>query len=225
MDQEQLRKAVYGAKDIGAPTGGDPVVNQAMAHRFSAPVVNAASNALANQSAMNLQAQKDAAAAAEKQKAALSDPKNYQKIPKADGGFAFFDPSGKEISAHDYALVTGQPVSKVLADSENPIDMAFTNDYNNLQKYMQAWQNGDKKTIDSIQKQSPALAKITNPQDLIKRFYQAYPTVYGLGGFNGPGTAGQPNGTSFIPNASAGQSNDNYSGDIGSIDSGGGIGG
>lgn len=220
MDQEQLRQAVYGAKNIGTGAGADPVVDAAYAHRFSAPVVHAASSALVNQSAANLQAQKEAAAAAEKQKAALSDPKNFQKIPKSDGGFAFYDPAGKEISAHDYALVTGQPVSKVLADSENPIDVAFNNDYNNLQKYMQAWQNGDKKTIDSIQKQSPELAKISNPQDLIKRFYQAYPTVYGLGGFNGAGTAGQPNGTSFIPNASAGQSNDTYTPDFG-----GGIGG
>lgn len=220
MDQEQLRQAVYGAKDITAANVGDPVIDNAYASRVRAPVVHAASVALANQSAMNLEEAKKAAAAAEKQKAALSDPRNFQKIPKSDGGFAFYDPAGKEISAHDYALVTGQPVSKVLADSENPIDVAFNNDYNNLQKYMQAWQNGDRKAIDSIQKQSPELAKISNPQDLIKRFYQAYPTVYGLGGFNGAGTAGQPNGTSFIPSASAGQSNDTYTPDFG-----GGIGG
>ena len=156
---------------------GDAVVNAAYKTRFDAPVAQAISNAAVNQSQTNLEEAKKAQAAAEAAKEAMTDPKKYQMIPRSDGGYGFYDPSGKEISAQDYARVQGTSVAKVLSDSENPIDKGFINDYKNLQDYMTAWQNNDRKKIEAIQSQQPELKKIRDPQSLIQRFMRAYPTV------------------------------------------------
>lgn len=219
---QQLRDAVYGAQNITAPTdasalAGQPEVAAAFKTRFQAPVIQAAATGLVNQSQENLQEQADAAKAAAQAAKDAQDPSKFQRIPKSDGGYAFYDPTGKEISAQDYALATSQGLDKVLANSQNPIDINFQNDYNNLKTYLTAWQNNDKKTIDAIQKASPALAKIKNPQQLINQFMTAYPTIFAQGGFQGPGTAGEPTGSSFIPNASAQKNNATYLGNSGGI--------
>lgn len=223
VPDQQLRDAVYGAQNAALPDAslgaGQPEVDRAYTTRFQAPVIHAASNALVNQSQMNLDEQKKQAAAAEQRAKDLADPKNYQKIPRSDGGFGFYDPSGKEISAHDYALIVGTTVDKVLADSQNPIDLSFREDYNNLRDYMTAVQNNDKKAIDAIQNANPSLKDIKDPHELMNKFMQAYPTVFNRGGFNGAGSAGQPVGSSYIPNAKAQESNNSYSGG-----GGGGIG-
>ncbi len=206
MDGEDLKDAVYGGANAKlaipnehAGNTGDAVVNAAYAHQYSAPINQGLANAHVNESAVAVEEAKKAAAAAEQAKKDAEDPSKYQRIPRSDGGFGFYDPSGKEITAHDYARVIGSTVDQVLGDSENPIDRGFLQDYKNLQDYMTAWQNNDRKKIDEIQKQSPELKKITSPADLIKRFYQAYPTVYGKGGFGGAHTAGQRLGTNFVP--------------------------
>jgi hypothetical protein len=79
---------------------------------------------------------------------AKQDKKNYQKVKKADGGYAFYDPDGKEISASDYANATGTKPSEVLADSENPIDIGYRDDYNNLQDYIHAKINSQRLTVN-----------------------------------------------------------------------------
>jgi len=218
MDPQQLKNAVYGGANAALPPApnaqpgntGDAVVNAAYAHKYSAPIAAAQSNAMVNESQMRVDEAKKAAAAAEQAKQDLMDPKKYQMIPKSDGGYGFFDPSGNEISAHDYARVLGTTVDKVLANSENPIDIGFKNDYKNLRDYMTAWQNKDTKKIDAIQAAQPALKNIKDPQELIRRFYQAYPTVYGQGGFGGAGTAGQKVGTAMIPSANSDSTDGGY---------------
>lgn len=197
MDAD-LRAAVYGAKDIGANTG-DAAVDSAYRAEYAAPIASGAITGASQMAQTAIAEQEKAAAAARAAEEAKTDPKNFQRLPKSDGGFAFFDPTGKEISAHDYARATNTSVASVLADSENPIDISFVNDYRNLQDYMEAWQNNDTKKIEAIRSQSEELKKIDSPHELMRRFYQAYPTVYGQGGFRGPRTAGQKVGTSFVP--------------------------
>jgi hypothetical protein len=218
---ESLRQAVYGAKDI-APTTADAEVNQAYQSSFRAPAISSSVGAITNGAQQVVEERKKAEAAAAAAAAAKSDPKNFQRLPKEDGGFAFFDGEGKEISAHEYARATGNEVASVLADSENPIDISYVNDYKNLRSYMTAWQNKDKEAIAAIQNadETGQLKKIKDPHELMKRFYQAYPTVYGRGGFKGANTAGQKVGTAFIPkyNSSAGNG-------WGGVDDGSGIGG
>lgn len=209
MGPQELRDAVYGGANAAAPqlaggpsnvqagNTGDAVVNAAYQHQYSAPIAQAQSSAMVNESEMRLKEAEAAAAAEEKRKADMEDPKKYQMKPRPDGGFGFYDPAGNEISAHDFARVQGTSVAKILADSENPVDKGFLNDYKNLQNYMTAWQNGDKKKIEKIQSQQPELKKIKDPRQLIERFQRAYPTVYGRKG------KGQDYRSSFIPSAGA----------------------
>lgn len=223
MGPQELRDAVYGGANAAAPqlaggpsnvqagNTGDAVTNAAFAHQYSAPIAHAASNAAVNQSEINVEEAKKAAAAEEQRKADMEDPKKYQMKPRKDGGYGFYDPAGNEISAHDFARVQGISVAKLLADSENPVDKGFLNDYKNLQDYMTAWQNNDTKRIQKIQDQQPELKKIKDPRQLLERFMQAYPTVYGRKG------KGQDYRSSFIPSAGAEED--------WTTNSGGGIGG
>lgn len=131
-----------------------------------------------------------------------NDPSKYQQVPTKDGGYKFYDPSGKEISAFDYARVTGQSPDKVLSQSLNPIDIGFTQDYKQLQDYLNAKANSKNdansaqvaKNIEDIVKKNQGvnLAKM-NINDVIDRFKQAYPTVFGLH------NRGVPVGQYFIP--------------------------
>jgi hypothetical protein len=181
-----LRAAVLGAQNIAAPASpnaawASPEIAQAAASSFQLPQSMAGANAIGQQAEVDVKAQEEAAAFEEKRKAAMLDPNKYQKLPKEDGGYAFLDPQGNEISAHDYSRVTGQSLDSVLADSENPIDIGFQEDYNNLRDFLSAVQNNDKETVDAIMAENPEL---NNYKDdipaLIKQFQNHYPTVYGL---------------------------------------------
>ena len=214
MGPQELRDAVYGGANAAAPelaggpsnvqfgNTGDAVVNAAYERQCSAPIAASRASALVNESEIRLKEAEAAAAAEEKRKADMEDPKKYQMKPRPDGGYGFYDPAGNEISAHDFARVQGTSVAKVLADSENPIDKGFLNDYKNLQDYMTAWQNNDTEKIKTIREKQPALKKITDPRQLLERFMQAYPTVYGRKG------KGQNYGSSFIP--ASGSSNTDW---------------
>lgn len=127
---------------------------------------------------------------------------NYQQIQKSDGGFAFFDSSGKEITAAEYAAATGKSPSDVLKNSSNQIDVQYQQDFNNLKTLGQAIATGDQTTIKKYYSKNPSLKGLTYDQ-LVNHFTQAYPTVYRQGGFTGPGTAGQRTGSTYIPTVSS----------------------
>lgn len=208
-----LKAAVLGADNIQAPTPVNPAwtspeIGQANQIKFQLPQAVAGGNAISQQAGMDVKAQEEAAAFEEKRKAAMLDPGKYQQLPKADGGYTFLDPMGKEISAHDYARVTGKSIDAILSDSENPIDRGFIEDYNNLQNYMTAklHSNSDpeaKATAEEIERIvkeqfGEDLSKL-EMQQLIQRFQRAYPTVYGL---KQPGVQA---GRTFLPQARAAQ--------------------
>lgn len=136
--------------------------------------------------------------------------KNYQSVARQDGGFGFYDPSGKEITAAQYASVTGKSPSDVLKHSINPIDIGYQKDFKDLQDYMNLkfQSKADKgaatkaSAIEQDVKKTLGvdIAKL-KPEELIQAFQAAYPTVYGQGGFNGPNSAGVKSGSLFIPQA------------------------
>ena len=190
----QLRDAVLGASNVQAPTDNPLGASTSglLANKdrgsYQLAAASPASGALAASTNETVQAQKAAAAAEAKRKAAMADPNNYQRIKKADGGFAFVAPDGTEISAYDYANIIGSTPDKVLADSENPIDVGYQQDFKNLQDYMNAKvnYNNDKKakaTADQIEadvKESQGIdLRSMELADVVKRLKEAYPTVYG----------------------------------------------
>lgn len=116
----------------------------------------------------------------------------YQRIPKNDGGYTFLDNEGNEISASEYARATGKSVFDVLADSQNPVDIGFREDFANLEELMQAATTGDSEKLEAFYDQREDLRGMS-PSDLLSRFRAAYPTVYGTQG------RGQQVGSTLIP--------------------------
>lgn len=142
----------------------------------------AAASAAVNQAQIQVAAEKAAAAA-------KNDPSKYQKIQTQDGGYKFYGPDGKEVSAIDYARVNNTTPDKVLADSQNPIDIAFQQDYNQLQKYFSDKLNS--KTDTTAATEAANIEKKVkdeygidlasqNHQQVVQSFMQAYPTIFGL---------------------------------------------
>lgn len=210
MDPQQtLRDAVLGSQQAGTPAsplGDFPELAKFYAPDFKTPQVQGAVQSVSfndSAKAANDQADRVAAIKARIQEIQdLSDPSKYQQRPKDDGGFQFLDPSGKEITAYEYARAVGKDPASVLSDSQNPIDKGFSRDWTNLNDFLDAVYNGDKDTVNQITNQQPELKKYKNDvPGLLKRFYQAYPTVFGQGGFKGAGTAGQKTGRTYIPSA------------------------
>lgn len=202
----QLYHAVLGQAAAQAPTdnplgassaGEISKLNQSS---FQLPISNAITQgqgSIVDTTVANQKIVEKAALEAQMQKEKdLSDPSKYQQIPKDDGGYTFLDPSGKEISAFQYARVTQQDPTKVLAQSQNPIDQGFVNDYNNLQDFLTAVRNNDTKAIDDTIKANPDLNNYKKDiPGLIDRFKQHYPTVFG-----GTQNGNQSVNSSYIPN-------------------------
>lgn len=206
----QLKAAVLGAQAdpaAASPLGSFPELAKLYS---SAPVLarqqlsSAAPNYNAGVQADNeAEARRLAAAEAAQRLKDLQDPSKYQQIQKADGGYAFYDPTGKEISAVQYAAVHNTTPDEVLKHSQNPIDLAYREDFKNLQNYINnklRSKNSTKAadTASAVEAQVKQAYGIDlnkmSPQDLIQTFQKAYPTVYG-------GThKGVPASTTFIPN-------------------------
>lgn len=131
-----------------------------------------------------------------------NDPSKYQRVPKDDGGFAFFDPSGKEISAWQYSRAVGKDPTEVLKGSQNPIDTQFSQDYNQLNQYIKDKQNAknDPKARSRAQAVETEVRKLygikmhqQDPNEVIRAFQAAYPTVFG------GRTAGRQGGSTLFP--------------------------
>lgn len=163
----------------------------------------------ANIAQQQVAAAKAAATAAQ----AAQDPSKYQRIQKQDGGYQFLDGAGHEISAAQYASAVGASPDKVLADSTNPIDIAFQQDYNQLQKYFTDKINSktdptaaaEAKTIEDKVKENYGidLAKQNHAQ-VVQSFVKAYPTVFGLHTTGPQGTNALLPDQNYLDNSAAG---------------------
>lgn len=189
---------------LNSPLGKFPELAAMYQNNFQAPVLNAQVNAQSSHDQTLLANQKASADAESQKQQYLSDPSNYQQVARPDGGYGFYDASGKEISAQDYAAATGKSVPDVLRNSQNPIDIGFQKDYKDLQDYinLKLQSSTDKGAAtkasaieaDVSKTYGINIAKLT-PDQLIKAFQAAYPTVYG--GHN----TGVPVGQTLIPQA------------------------
>lgn len=210
---DALKSAVLGATQQGAPTsplGSFPELAKLYGSSFQLPLSSGATKAQAGQTDITVGNQQ-AAQQAQQQMAAqqlknLQDPSKYQQIKAQDGGFKFYDPTGKEISAYDYANVTGKNPSDLLKNSENTIDKSYLQDYKNLQDYINA-KIASKNDPTAADKAAAIEGQVKSQygidlgrmqiQDVIGSFKQAYPTVYGST------NTGVPAGQTLIPSASA----------------------
>lgn len=118
----------------------------------------------------------------DKAAAALTDPANYTRQVSQDGGYNFYDASGKPITATDYSRATGKSMSDILSGSANPNDQQFTSDYKTLLQYGHAMA-GDQASLDAFKKSEAGKAFLSDPAnknktyaDVVKDFQNHYST-------------------------------------------------
>lgn len=194
-----------------SPLGDFPELRQANNVNFAGPATvgqpqaNAAQAAVGYNNSLN-----DHASALSDKLKLLTDAangKNYQQLPKADGGFDFKDPLGNPLTVSQYAKATGSDPVSLLKSSQNSLDRQFVNDFQNTQTIANALINNDKATIDKLaiqlygnqdklddkNKQKKidkdnqdvanrfweSLKKMGNGDALIRNFVNYYPDVYG----------------------------------------------
>jgi hypothetical protein len=186
----QLKSAVLGAQVNTAP-GASPLGSFPELSKLysSAPQV-AQLNLKDAGNSYNTAAQvaSEKAAASRAASSAQDDPSKYKQVLKPDGGYAFYDNNGQEITAAQYAAARNENPADVLKNSYNPIDKAFAQDYKQLNQYIQDKQNASKdpaarsraQTVETqVRKTYGIDLHQQNPNQVINAFIQAYPTVYG----------------------------------------------
>lgn len=198
--------AIHGAQQAGgfSPIGNFPELQRLYQATAGLPessqrVAGAAYNA--QQEAEN---QKKAAAAAASAASDATDPSKYTRVAKSDGGFAFLDPNGKEISAFEYARIKGVSPTDVLKGSLNPIDKRFAQDYKQLEDYINNKANAknDPKAKAAAQATEKQVKKLYNinlhssqPNEVFNALIKAYPTVFGGTG------AGRQKANTLLPSS------------------------
>lgn len=183
-DLKKLSQQFVAAANVAAPASTNQAIADYSKAAFIDPVVKQgvqAGGGLAGAQGQAADAADEAARKAQIQKLSdEADPSKYQKVRKADGGFAFFDPNGKEVDINKFAAVTGSRRADILKDSENPLDQEYINDYLNMQDLASALYNGDNDTVKAFQEQNPT-TKGRTPQQLMGLLIQKYPHMYGKG--------------------------------------------
>lgn len=167
-----------------SPLGNFPELAQAYASSFDRvgrQTQNAGNEYNTGVQAQAEQAQRKASLEAESQRLKdMTDPNKYQLRQKEDGGYDFFDPEGNQIDVATYTQRTGQRAADVLKDSQNPIDIQYVEDFNNLQGFFTALVNKDTKSIEAYKKQQPNLSKYEGAGGMdkltqdFKKYYQRY---------------------------------------------------
>lgn len=206
---QALKDATLGAAAIAPPPstlGASQAPELANLYRssFQLPLATGAVSAAANTAGDIVAEQKrQAAIAAQKQKD-QADPKSYKKVKKDDGGFDFYDSDGNQVDIATLTKRTGTRATDWIDDSENPIDMQYKSDYNNLQDLLDAVVNKDTETLDSYRQQftDQGLPDITKekPQDIINQFKQYYERYYTPREQNPNAWGTTPNANLFAPN-------------------------
>jgi hypothetical protein len=188
---EDLKAAVLGAQNLGAPAG-NPLgasnygeISGLNKSSFQLPLATGAVSAGGQIAADQVAAAKAAAAHAEalaKKKAEdASDPSKYRQVQKDDGGYDYFDPDGNQVDIATLSKRTNTKPKDWLKDSQNPIDIQYLEDNNNMNDYIKAKLSGDKKKIQKYEDARPELKKyqgkggahqlITDFQNHYQRYY------------------------------------------------------
>lgn len=193
-----LKAAVTGGTQVGSPDsplGNYPEIAKLYSSRFQLPLSNANTAVQANNDALTVKNQQAQADFKQQQEQDMANPSKYKQVPEPGGGYTFYAPNGQKISASIYAHITGQDLGKVLSGSDNPVDQVFSQDYQNLQTYLNAKRNAAsspqdaakaKQIEDTVFKQSGGKVDLSKekPTDITTQFQHAYPEVFGLQGNN-----------------------------------------
>lgn len=109
-----------------------------------------------------------------------SDPGNYRRVRKEDGGFDFYDAAGNRIDIAQFARDTGSTPAALLKESDNPFDRQYVNDYSNAKGLIDAIQTGNTEARDAYRANGNDIGGMT-PEDLMRQLIKKYPHIYGRG--------------------------------------------
>lgn len=115
---------------------------------------------------------------------AMNDPSKYQKVRKEDGGFDFYDPFGRQINAHTFALKTGKRHADILKDSENDLDKQFIQHWEQVEELAKVRIRRDDAAEQKlykkygIDKERQKVLKSMPVDQLTDEFRKAYPNVF-----------------------------------------------
>lgn len=184
-DLQQFSQAILSGAQQAAPSSYLPDIANSMRGSFNAAAVSRAGKAqgaVASQMAEDEEKRRQAALKAAQDRI---DPSKYQRIRKNDGGFAFYDPSGKEIDIDTFSKATGSRRADILKDSDNPLDQQFLDDYTTMNEINQAIWRNDSATIQEYQSVFPELFKNGNPtpEQVNRLLLEKYPHVFGMGNY------------------------------------------
>ena len=113
-----------------------------------------------------------------------ADPgKAYMKLGE-DGKYRYYNGAGEALNINQFSLLTGKRPDEILADSENPEDQKFVQDYNTMRTFTQAWVNGDNDTLKRLRASDPAkyeqiLKTYKSPAEMVNAFRGYYSDYYG----------------------------------------------
>jgi hypothetical protein len=112
------------------------------------------------------------------------DPGKARMIQNQDGTYSFYNGIGEKLNINQYAMLTGQKPSAILKDSDNPKDQRFVQDYDTMQAFVNAWVNGDNKTLQKMREADPdrfnaIVSTYKTPADLVAAFKNTYSDYYG----------------------------------------------
>lgn len=183
---ESLRAAVLGAGTApmpASPLGASlaPELAGLNAASFAVPVSNSSAGGLVVQAQEANDRAARAAAATKQKQADLTNPKSYRKVKKKDGGFDFYDPDGNQVDIATITQRTGAKAREFIKDSENPIDIQYMEESDNLQDYITAKLSGNKKKYQEYEQANPELKRYQGKggvDKLISKFKQRYERYY-----------------------------------------------
>lgn len=205
-----LKDATLGASAISAPVSplgasNAPELGKLYQSTFQLPQSEGATSAHAQLASQVVAEQKAAAAAAKQKQKDLSNINSYKLVKKKDGGYDFFDPDGNQVDIATLTQRTGVKPADVVKDSENPIDIQYVNDYNNLQDYISAKLSGDSKKAKAYEASKPELAQYQGKggaHQLISDFQNYYQRYYTPRDVNPNAWGVTPGDNPFVPTAS-----------------------
>lgn len=165
-----LKQAVLGAQDIqtpSSPLGSFPELQALYRSSFQLPQSNAAVGAGAEIAQEQVAAAKRAAAEAKAREEDMKDISKYRFQKNKQGGLEAYAPDGSYVDMATLSERTGAPVPAILAKygSEDPIDLQFIEDYNNLEKFGSALLSGDSDTVSQY---------LNNPNPAVKKRLSQY---------------------------------------------------
>lgn len=177
-----VKQGVGGSQGFKSEFGLDGWINPAMDRAGKAIVGNSFIKATGVRADEEERRRQQAAKEQQMRMELENDPSKFQKLRKDDGGFAFYDPFGKEIDIDTYSKKTGQSRVDVLADSENPLDQQYRADWIKANEVGQAIYNNDIEAIQKYMAEEPeAFSRGKSYQSIMEQLIEKYPHIYGRG--------------------------------------------